>query len=167
VTATLRRLGSFAVVAVLVLAWGVFLRPQSLGGSVNYLVIRGSSMEPTYRGGDLVLVRAADRYAVGDIVAYRVPVGQIGAGHVVIHRITGGDGASGYLLQGDNNRSVDPWMPTARDVVGRAWIEVPGIGQALTFIHQPAAAGALAVALVAAGWLLRRPRTTASAPALS
>lgn len=155
----LRRAGDIAVAAVLILLWAVLFRPQSLGGDVTYIVIRGNSMEPTYHGGDLVIVLAADRYVIGDIVAYRVPAGTIGAGHLVIHRIAGGSGATGYLLQGDNNRSVDPWMPMTRDIVGKAWLVVPGVGQALTFIHQPAAAGALAVGLLAGAWLLRRPRS--------
>jgi signal peptidase I len=157
VSATLRQSSGVAVTLLLVVLWGAFLRPESLGGAVTYLVIRGNSMEPTYHGGDLVLVRAGDRYAAGDIVAYRVPAGDIGAGHVVIHRISGGDGATGYLLRGDNNPSVDPWMPRSGDIVGRAWVVLPGVGRPLTFIHQPAAAGALAVALIAVLAVLRRP----------
>lgn len=146
------------MVLLLVGLWALMLRPESLGGSVTYLVIRGSSMEPTYHTGDLVLVRAMDAYATGDIVAYRVPAGEIGAGHVVVHRIAGGDPAGGYLLRGDNNHSVDPWMPRRTDIVGRAWVVVPGVGRLLTFMHQPAAAAALAVACIAAFAFMRDPK---------
>ena len=142
---------------VLVGLWAVLLRPASLGGSVTYLVIRGNSMEPSYHGGDLVLVRTTAEYRIADIVAYRVPSGDIGAGHLVIHRIAGGDGGAGYLLRGDNNPSVDPWMPRDGDIAGRAWIVIPGIGRLLNSIHQPAVAGALAVTLLAVLAFLRGP----------
>jgi len=131
------------------------LRPVSLGGPVTYLVIRGDSMEPTFHGGDLVMVKAGEPYAIGDIVAYRVPAGEIGAGHLVIHRITGGTGEAGYLLRGDNNASVDPWTPRASDVAGRSWIAIPAAGLVMTTLRQPAFAGALAAAIVTA-WLFAR-----------
>lgn len=156
-SAVLRRGGGIATALLLIGLWAVVLRPQALGGPVTYLVIRGDSMEPTYRTGDLLVVRAAERYAVGDIVAYRVPAGDVGAGHLVVHRIAAGDGDAGYLMQGDNNPSVDPWMPRSSDIAGRAWVAVPGVGRMLTFLHRPAAAGALAVALLVAFTLVRRP----------
>jgi signal peptidase I len=143
--------------------WFVALRPQSLGGPVTYLVIRGDSMEPTYHGGDLVVVKAADRYSVGDVVAYRVPAGEIGAGHLVIHRIVGGDGDAGYLLRGDNNPSVDPWMPRAGDIAGTAWVSAAGAGKVLEFVHRPAVAGALAVAGLAMFMFLGAPTRPGSA----
>jgi signal peptidase I len=157
VKANLRRSGGLTVAIVIIGLWAVFLRPQSLGGPATYLVIRGNSMEPTYHGGDLVIVREAPSYTTGDIVAYRVPAGEIGAGHVVIHRIAGGDGQAGYLLQGDNNPSVDPWMPRLGDIAGRSWVVIPGAGRLLSTIHQPAVAGALAVAALAIAAFLRGP----------
>jgi signal peptidase len=156
-TRKLMRAGSLAVCLLLVGFWFIALRPQSLGGPVTYLVIRGDSMEPTYRSGDLVVVSVGNTFAAGDVVAYRVPSGEIGAGHLVIHRIVGGDGEAGFLLRGDNNPSVDPWMPRSSDVAGAAWISVPGVGKLLEFVHQPAVAGALAVALLAFAALLRAP----------
>lgn len=153
----LARAGSLVTCVLLVGFWFVALRPQSLGGSVTYLVVRGDSMVPTYDGGDLVVIRAAERYAVGDVVAYRVPAGEVGAGHLVIHRIVGGDAETGFLLRGDNNPSVDPWMPRREDVAGTAWVSVAGVGKALAFVHKPAVMGALAVALLAMLVFLRTP----------
>jgi signal peptidase len=153
----IRRAGGVILLLSLVGVWAVFLRPASLGGSVTYLVIRGNSMEPTYHSGDLVVVKAAEAYSIGEIVAYRVPAGEIGAGHLVIHRIIGGDGQVGFLLRGDNNPSVDPWMPRAGDVAGASWAVLPGVGRLLSTIHQPAVAGALAVAALAIGASLRWP----------
>lgn len=154
---TLRRSGSIVLTLAIIGLWATFLRPQSLGGPVTYLVIRGNSMEPVYHGGDLVIVRAAARYGTGDIVAYRVPAGEIGAGHLVIHRITGGDGEAGYLLRGDNNQSVDPWTPHLGDIAGSAWFAVPAIGRLMNAVHEPAIAGALAVAILATVACFRAP----------
>jgi signal peptidase len=152
-----------AMLAILAF-WVVILRPQSLGGSAMYIVVRGTSMLPTYENGDLVIVQSAPSYVAGDSVAYRVPAGDIGEGHVIIHRITGGDGTDGFLLQGDNNDAVDPWTPRATDIVGKSWAVVPGVGRVIAMIHQPVIAGGLAagvmVTLILAGQS-RPPRATA------
>jgi signal peptidase I len=140
-------LGS-AVTVGLLAAWFVLFRPTSLGGEATWIVIRGSSMLPAYRSGDLVVVRAASDYAIGDTVAYRVAPGEIGAGHVVIHRLVGGDGEAGFDVQGDNNTAPDPWHPTRNDVVGRAWIVIPGLGRVVAWIRQPIVAAGLASAIV-------------------
>jgi signal peptidase len=118
-------------------------------------------MLPTYQNGDLVVMQPAPVYVVGDAIAYRVPSGDIGEGHVIVHRITGGDGTDGFVLQGDNNNAVDPWMPRATDVAGKAWLVVPGVGHAIAIVHQPVIAGGLAagvmVSLILAGQSRRRP----------
>jgi signal peptidase I len=164
-SARARRAGGIAITLVLVGLWVVLLRPQSLGGPLTYLVIRGNSMEPTYHSGDLVIVRSAAEYAAQQIVAYRVPAGDIGGGHLIIHRIAGGDGETGFLMQGDNNPSVDPWMPRSSDIAGEAWILMPGAGRILTFLHSPAAAGALAVAVLVAFAVGRTPTGRKPVPA--
>ena len=163
----MRRLVGLGLLAAALAVWVVVLRPQALGGSALYIVVRGSSMLPTYQSGDLVVVESAAAYSVGDVVAYRVPNGEIGEGHLVIHRITGGDGAAGFAVQGDNNEAVDPWSPRAGDIAGRAWIVVPGLGRFIAFIHQPVIAGGLAAALMVTFLLARPSRPTRPAPALS
>ena len=134
----------------LFIAWAMLLRPPVLGGPATYLIVRGDSMLPTYQTGDLLILHARVSYSVGDAVAYRVPSGELGAGRLVVHRIVGGDGATGYVLQGDNNPAPDPWSPMATDVVGSPWLAVPGVGRAVAVIRQPAVAGGLAAALLVA-----------------
>ena len=150
-----RRLLKLVAAAALVAVWAVTLRPQGLGGSAAYIVVRGNSMEPTYHTGDLVIVESASEYAVGDIVAYRVPAGEIGEGHVVVHRIAGGDPTAGFILRGDHNGAPDPWSPRLGDVEGKAWLLAPGLGTVIAFVHQPVIAGGLAgsimVSIVIAG----------------
>jgi signal peptidase len=152
----MRRLLSLGLTAAALAVWVVALRPQTLGGPAVYVVVRGSSMLPTYENGDLVVVQSAAAYSIGDVVAYRVPKGEIGEGHLIIHRITRDDGAAGFTVQGDNNQAVDPWSPRAGDIAGRARWLVPGLGRVIAFIHQPAIAGGLAAAMMVM-FILARP----------
>ncbi|MEP6680429.1 MAG: signal peptidase I [Chloroflexota bacterium] len=162
----IRRIASQLLRGVLILfvaVWLVALRPQSLGGSALYVVVRGDSMLPTYQSGDLVVARSESSYAPGDIVAYRVPSDEFGAGRIVIHRISGTGTGNGFVVQGDHNPSPDPWSPRASDIAGRAWLVAPGLGRAVAFIHQPVVAGSLAAGLAVMVLLGRRPRTRVSA----
>ena len=159
---TLRRvLGwmmSMLVLGILA-GWFVFLRPESLGGPVDYVIVRGTSMLPAYQNGDLVIVHSQASYLPGDVVAYRVPTGEIGEGHIIIHRLVAQQGDQ-WVLQGDNNNAVDPWMPAGSDIVGTTWLHVPGAGRARAAIHQPAVLGALAAALVVMAMLWKPPNPT-------
>ena len=139
----------------LAVGWAVTLRPTSLGGPATYVVVRGDSMLPDFHSGDLVVLQAAEEYRPGDVVGYRVPDGELGAGHVVLHRIVGGDGAGGYTVEGDNNPAPDPWQPRSGDVSGRLWLFVPELGRVVSLVHQPAVAGALAVTVLVM-WFVAR-----------
>ena len=141
--------------------WAVTLRPALLGGPATYIVIRGDSMSPTYATGDLVILQRAPAYAVGDIVAYRVPNGELGAGLLVVHRVIGGDGARGFLLEGDNNPAPDPWTPRHGDVVGRSAFLLPGVGRIVAAVRQPAVLGAVGAAVVVTFIMFPRRRTEA------
>lgn len=164
-----RRAGG-ALLTVVTLAalacWFVLLRPQSLGGGAQYTVIHGNSMWPLYRDGDLIVTQRQPAYTVGEIVAYHVPRGEIGAGDVVIHRIVGGTAATGFVLRGDNNPSVDPWHPKLADVVGTAWVQIPRAGRVLVLLHQPLAL-ALVVSVPVFILLLRRRPKERAAPSAS
>ena len=154
-----------ALLMALLAAWFVFLRPVSLGGSALYIVIRGDSMEPNYLSGDLLVVQAAPSYGTGDVIAYRVPSGEVGEGIVVVHRIVGGSTGGGFEMRGDNNPSTDPWTPHGTDVVGKAWVLVPGLGRVLVAIRQPLVLAALAASLVVGFVIWRGPTGRLPAPA--
>lgn len=158
-----RRLRS--LVASLVL--GAFLTtllyvfwPTSLGGCSTLTIVSGHSMEPTYYTGDLVWSRCGEP-AVGDVVVY-TPPGTDGA--QVIHRITGGDGAAGWVIQGDNNTFVDPWNITDADVVGIAQVHVSHLGSAVYVIANPYIWVSLLL-IAAAIYLWPRPKADADADA--
>ena len=148
-----RRNGVFAAVFLVVaVAWLLTLRPQQLGGPADYVMIRGTSMLPTFRSGDLVIVKQRSSYGMGDVIAYKVPADDLGAGLVVIHRIVGGSATDGFVTKGDNNAADDDWRPTAEDVLGTPAVRVPLLGGLLAFFHAPlplaCLGGAIAIALV-------------------
>jgi signal peptidase len=141
-----RRIAKLLMVAVvgagLWLVW-----PESLHGQVAYVRVDGHSMDPTYHLGDLAVVRRQPSYRVGDPVAYKIPKGEFGAGAMVIHRLVGGDGASGYVTKGDNRTIVDPWHPRTQDILGRVRLDIPSAGTRLAQASQPVYLGGIVAAL--------------------
>jgi signal peptidase I len=117
--------GGFVVTAALIL-WFVLFSPTALGGRATYVFVSGTSMYPRLVNGDFVLMHKQRSYRAGDIVAYHIPKGQVGAGKLVIHRIIGGSPATGFLMRGDNRHTADDWRPRPSDVAGRLWLRVPG-----------------------------------------
>jgi signal peptidase I len=116
-----------AVLGAMLLGAGWFLlAPQMFGGSTAYVIVSGSSMQPGIDGGDLVLLRNAQDYRVGDVVGYRSP----SLHTVVLHRIVHVDGGR-FTFKGDSNSWIDPDRPSASDLLGRMWVRVPGVGSAL------------------------------------
>jgi signal peptidase I, archaeal type len=146
-----------SLIAAVVVVWAFTLRPQALGGPAVFVAVRGTSMLPTYQNGDLVVVESAARYGVGDVVAYRVPDGQIGSGKIVIHRIIAGDAARGFTLQGDHNLAPDPWSPKQRNMVGVATFRLPNAGRLIALVRQPVILAGLAAALVVTVIVARPP----------
>jgi signal peptidase I len=140
---TAKRITSLAVVAAAVacvlLVWPGFLR-----GGTAYVIVSGNSMDPNLHAGDLVLTVRRSSYNVGDVVAYRIPEGQPGAGVLVIHRIVDGSPSSGYIMQGDNRAGRDPWRPRPRDIVGAEGLSVPRLGLVLVYVRTPLGLAALA-----------------------
>ena len=111
--------------------------PQSLGGRADWVMVSGTSMLPHLHTGDLALVEHRSSYHAGEVVAYRVPKGQVGAGFVVIHRITGGNGRTGWRMKGDNRTAPDLWYPTNHDVIGAKVLRIPDAWFVLRAFHMP------------------------------
>ena len=169
ILASPRAIANIIVTLALIGSWFVFLRPQFLGGPAAYVLVSGESMEPTLHHDDFVVVGRQDTYEVGDIVAYRIPEPDTGAGSIVIHRIIGGSAEDGYLLQGDNRTTPDRWRPRSTDVVGRSLVSVPRAATLLPFLRSPlivaAFAGCMAFLFVYLGG--RKPGSEEASPTRS
>jgi signal peptidase I len=132
---------SAALVVLAVAAW-LLLAPTQIGGETSYVRTSGISMQPRFHTGDLAVVRPAESYKVGDIVAYRSKVLHL----VVLHRIIAVKG-DGYVTRGDNNDFVDPDHPSRADVLGKLSVRIPHGGWALALLHTPFMAALFAGAM--------------------
>jgi signal peptidase I len=132
-----RRAVATLLTVAAVIVWALVLRPQFLDGPAGYVLVAGQSMEPELRTGDLVVVHAQDTYEVGDVISYRVPHDEPGAGALVIHRVIGGTAATGYRTQGDNRERPDLWRPKPAEIQGRMWVHLPAVGRVFGVLRQP------------------------------
>jgi signal peptidase I len=167
------KVASTSAVAALVLATVWLFWPSTLGGAMTYVATHGTSMEPRFHTGDLALLSPADRYSVGDVVAYRSAT----LDTIVMHRIVSAD-AQGFVTQGDNNDWLDEDRPTEDDILGRLFVRIPRGGQAIGALRSPEVLFSLAAGLLVllggmhdprgrrtARWLRRRaPGLTRSTP---
>lgn len=134
------------VLAVVGLAAAAWFLPASAGGSAAYVSTHGVSMEPGFHAGDLAMVRPADSYGVGDVVAYHSQQMRT----VVMHRIIAVNGAR-YSFQGDNNDFVDVDQPTSAEFLGRLVLRIPEGGIWLERLGSPTGLAVTAFALLASG----------------
>lgn len=94
---------------------------------VGFAVVRGRSMEPTYAGGDRLLVAYGVRPRIGRAHVIRLPDGPDGPRPIAVKRITRAVG-DGWWVERDNPaEGVDSWLvgeiPTA-DVLGLVLLRV-------------------------------------------
>lgn len=118
---------------------------------MSFVVTSGNSMEPMFHTGDLVIVRRAGTYHVGDVVAYH----SAELHTVVIHRIAGLDGDR-YIFRGDNNDFFDNYHPSRGELIGRQALLIPQGGSVLQRLLTPkimaVAAGLLALLFYWENW---------------
>jgi signal peptidase len=130
--------------------------PATFGGWLSLTIVSGTSMQPTYHTGDMVVGWRTSNYRPGDIVVYTIPSGEVGEGYQIIHRLRSVDPDGAWTVRGDNRSAADPWHPRARDIVGEAVFVVPGAGNGLKFL--PVVLALLAGVFVAVGLWPRRQR---------
>jgi signal peptidase I len=136
----------FRILALVALAAGYwFFAPlQAPGGQVAYAVTDGTSMLPDFHTGDLVILRKAGSYHVGDNAGYHDP--DLGNA-IVFHRIfTIEDGK--YTFKGINKTAPDSTSVSESAIVGTQWIHVPKVGKAFKWAGAPMHAAILVLVAV-------------------
>lgn len=128
----------FLIAVSLVLGINIYnWNAKSLTGNVlpmpfgyGVAVVLSGSMEPTIMTDELILVKAGERYAVGDIVVFQS--GRI----LVVHRIVAINGDL-VTTRGDAN-NVDDVPVDISQIKGEVIYHVPGAGKAVRLIKTPA-----------------------------
>jgi len=121
---------AFATI-VLLITWILFA-PTQVGGLASYVIVYGSSMEPNFHIGDLVIAHRQAVYQVGDAVVYQ----NIELQGFVFHRIIS-ESAGQFTLQGDNNPWVDTYQPSQEELVGKLWLHIPRGGVVMQKVRSP------------------------------
>lgn len=126
----------WCILAVLALIIGINLysfNATTLAGNalpmpfgIGSAVVLSGSMEPTLSVNDLVIIQAAEDYAVGDIIVYQ------SGNSLVIHRIVAIDGEN-IIARGDANNVDDAPIP-AIYIKGRLVCAIPFVGLLLRAI---------------------------------
>jgi signal peptidase I len=121
-------------------------------------------MLPNLHRDDLVALRQASSYRVGDVVGYRSAL----LHRIVLHRVVAIDDGR-YTFKGDNNTFLDPEHPTDVQLVGKLSVRIPVAGRVVPLLQVPWIVGALAALFVLALGLEgeSRPRSGPEQPAAS
>lgn len=108
----------------------------SLAGFTPLSVVT-DSMSPTFRSGDLILIRKCDtdRLASGDIVTFHTIINNeytLNTHRIVEIQET--NGLRSYVTKGDNNAIADVRMISDGDIEGRYVGRLPGFGRVMDFL---------------------------------
>lgn len=117
------------------------------------MAVTSGSMEPGISVGSLLIVRTVDPDAVrvGDVITYAGYTAQ----NLTTHRVLSRRHVAGTLhfqTQGDANATPDVDLAPAPGVVGRAMLDVPYVGRAVSSLTHPQTR--LLVLGLPAGWMV-------------
>ena len=103
-------------------------------------VVLSGSMEPTIMTDELILVREADSYAVGDVVVFQ------NGRMLVVHRIVAIDGES-VITRGDANNTDDTPIEMSQ-IKGLVFAHIPCVGALVRVLKTPLATITMILAAV-------------------
>jgi signal peptidase I len=132
-----RALGLAIIVAIVIV--GFF----SIRGAMPFVPILGTSMDPEFKAGDLIMIDAVSvsEVQVGDVIVFTVPPLVREAydyPEVVVHRVVRAyttDRETTFRTRGDNVDGEDPFMVRAKDVKGQPGTRIPFLGFPLLFLQ--------------------------------
>lgn len=114
-----------------ILFFTIFVAVLHLAFGFQYVVILTDSMEPRINPGDLVVIYPTHHVKPGDIILYRLDLGE--SSYHITHRVVGiahdESGGLYYVTRGDNRKYPDPWRVYPDQVVGKVLFVVPYVGR--------------------------------------
>ena len=101
-------------------------------GSVHFMTVTGTSMEPTITANDIIIVMSIKTQpAVGDIVSYHHTFKE-NKRFIVTHRVVGVV-KDGYRTKGDAYTEPDGYTVALEDVIGIMHFKIPYLGALVHF----------------------------------
>ena len=88
----------------------------------------GTSMLPSIRPGDLIIVERQDSYEEGDIISFISP-----GNYITTHRVIDIKN-NNYITQGDNNSFVDGSEVGPKTIYGKKVLVIPSVGKIIEFL---------------------------------
>lgn len=112
--------------------------------NISVLSLSTKSMDPTYKVGDLVVVKKVDASTLkeGDVISFYSTDPDI-YGFPNTHRIVGVENNNGSLTfttKGDNNPSADKYAVEESRVIGKVLFKIAVLGKAIMFLQHTRAA---------------------------
>ena len=132
---------NIALVTLLLLGMGYLGLVLFLGTASPFMLVRGTSMEPTFHTGDLLLSRSVSprEIEVGDVIAFSVPAEErerLKLPATAVHRVIGIEGEQGQLAfatKGDNS-GLDPFKVPSSAVLGTVVKNLGPVGRPILFL---------------------------------
>lgn len=132
------------LLSIAIVVWAIFFAmdrssEKSLFGFRYYTVIT-PSMEPTYKVGDVVIVKRcnADEVQVGDVITFNP---SSDPDSYLTHRVTEvmpnyqGSGITCFRTKGDANDTPDSFVIDSSRLIGRVSFRIPKVGYVIRFIQ--------------------------------
>lgn len=99
------------------------------------LIVRSGSMEPTIGIGSIVVVRTnqSPQYSKGDVIAFR---SESNPNTIITHRVFSVEKKNNtisYRTKGDANKEEDGGIVNQKNILGKSYFVLPGVGQVLSF----------------------------------
>ena len=111
------------LMGMLILAFLFMIRPPVLGGNASYITVQQSDLEPQLYKGDFAIVKLADDYSAGELVAVETRGGPF-FGRIL--------GQEGEIFQVRFEAGGEPVAVSQEFLLGRIWFNVGGLGRSLT-----------------------------------
>ena len=111
------------LMGVLILAFLFMIRPPVLGGNASYITVQQTDLEPQLYKGDFAIVRLADDYSAGELVAVETRGGPF-FGRIL--------GQEGEIFQVRFTVGAEPVAVSQEFLLGRIWFNVGGLGRRMT-----------------------------------
>lgn len=112
------------VIVVLIAAFIWLLRPQTIGGPAAYVTVDQNGVGSSLQPGDVAIVRRAEAYKVGDLVAV-----ESRDGPAIFGRVTAQEGERYRVRFHAGSDSVEVGQ---QYIIGRLWFNVGNLGRGLS-----------------------------------